>query len=145
MLHATVLYATRDLTPEELHQLLAPLQPWPLLLLQSGADECIVDASTIPTMGQRIMQAAAAHATSEQLHPVGAAPQQHQCGGAAAGGVASERVVEGARADMEGCNAAALRRHVVIQGASHNAAGHEEELAEHVGVFLGELCMAARA
>jgi hypothetical protein len=81
---------------------------WPLLLLQSGADECVVDSATIPEMGQRIM----------------AAMGTTRSGGVGGGG---------------GGGASAVRRHVLIANAPHNAAGFEEELAQHVQQFLEDL------
>ena len=95
----------RDISEGELRRLLGHMAPWPLLLLQSGADECVVDTSTIPEMGRRVMRAVAAG------HSSGRGPSaQPGC------------VVE--------------RRHVVIEGASHNATGFEAELAQHVEEFL---------
>jgi hypothetical protein len=90
--------APRDLTDAELRALHGHMARWPLLLVQSGADESVPDPAGIPELGRRLIGAAAS-------------------GGG--GGV--------------------VRRHVVIEGAPHNAAGHEEELARHVADFLGAL------
>lgn len=79
---------------------------WPLLLLQSGADECVVDTRTIPELGRRVMGAVA--------------------------GPDGRRDGDGASRDEE-------RRSVVIEGAPHNAAGFEAELARHVQEFLSAL------
>ncbi|KAI8474295.1 MAG: hypothetical protein J3K34DRAFT_518253 [Monoraphidium minutum] len=97
-----------DLTPGELRRLLGHLAPWPLLLLQSGADESVPDPASIPELGRRVMAA------------VGGGG-----GGAAAG--------EGGGG---GGGGAGLRRHVVLDRAPHNAAGHEEALAAAVEEFL---------
>lgn len=92
-----------DLTPAELAARLGHLAPWPLLLLQSGADECVPDQSTIAALGERIMAAVS--------------------GGSGGGG----------------SNGGVLRRHAVMAGAPHNAAGHAPELARHVGDFLNAI------
>lgn len=97
-----------DLTDAELSSLLRHMAPWPVLLLQSGADECAPDAASIPALGERLMRA--------------------MSGGGGGGG-------NGGRETRP----RALRRHVVLYGAPHNAAGHEAALAAHVADFLAAL------
>jgi len=103
-----------DLTAAEFGGLLHHLAPWPLLLLQSGADECVVDPGTIPVLGRRLIQASSSSGGSEGVgggRKAGAAGE-----GSAANGV--------------------LRQHVVIDGAPHNAEGFEDQLVEAIITFL---------
>lgn len=110
----------RDLTDTELNARLGHLAPRPVLLLQSGADECAPDAAAIPALGRRALAAMAG-----------------ESGGGSGGG-------GGAVGSGGGGQQAALKRHVVIDGAPHNAAGHEDAVARHVGEFLEAIAASSR-
>jgi hypothetical protein len=69
----------RDLTSSELSSLLGHLKPYPLLLLQSGADECVQDQTSIPELGRRVMAVAGGGGGTTQSVVIEGAP--HNAGG----------------------------------------------------------------
>ncbi|GBF96132.1 hypothetical protein Rsub_08880 [Raphidocelis subcapitata] len=115
-----------DLTPDELRARLGHLAPHPLLLIQSGADECVPRTEEIPKLGARLIAAASGKSEAS-------AAQSGAAGGA------QSKAAAGKEPAARGGGGAPLRRHVVIPGALHNARGMEAEVAAAVGAFLAAI------